>query len=102
MREKYRTLSLMAVVFKVMAWISLIAGLIGSIAFLMQFSLLSQQLGTALPAIAGFTFFVVFVVYTLLSFGSLYAISEGIYLLFDIEKETRNTKDKVSEIRPAA
>lgn len=92
----------MAVVYKIMAWVSLVFGLIASITFLVQFSLLSQQLGTAVPAFAGFSVFIVLLAYTLVGFGTLYALAEGIYLLLNIEQQTRATQDKVREIRPAA
>jgi len=101
-KEKYRILRTMAVVYKIMAWVSLVFGLIGSITFLIQFSLLSQQLGTAVPAVAGTSLFVMFLVYTLVAFGTLYALSEGIRLLFDIERQTRATPEQTREIRRAA
>ena len=102
MKEKYRILRTMAFVYKIMAWVTLVFGLVGSITFLVQFSLLGQQLGTAVPAVAGFTLFSLLLVYTLVAFGTLYALAEGIYILFDIEQQTRTTQDKVREIRPAA
>lgn len=94
----------MAVVFKVMAWVSLVFGIIGSVTFLIQFSLLSQQLGTAVPAVAGFSLFLVLIAYTLLAFGTFYALAEGIHLLFDIERQTRVSvpADQGRQIRPAA
>ena len=102
MKEKFRILKTMAVVYKIMAWVTLVFGLIASVTFLVQFSLLSQQLGTAVPAFAGFSLFVVFMAYTLLGFGTLYALAEGIHLLLSIEQQTKTTQDKVREIRPAA
>lgn len=102
MKEKYRILRTMAVVYKIMAWVTLIFGLIGSITFLIQFSLLSQQLGTAVPAVAGTSLFVMLLVYTLVAFGTLYALAEGIRLLFDIERQTREAPEQTREIRRAA
>ena len=104
MKEKYRILRTMAVVFKIMAWVSLVFGIIGSVTFLIQFSLLSQQLGTAVPAAAGFSLFLVLMAYTLVAFGTFYAMAEGISLLFDIERQTRPTAaaDQGRQIRPAA
>lgn len=102
MKEKYRILRTMAVVFKVMAWVSLVFGLIGSITFLIQFSLLSQQLGTAVPAVAGFSLFIVLLAYTLVSFGAFYALAESINLLFDIERQTRAIPEQTRQMRPAA
>ena len=102
MKEKYRILRTMAVVFKVMGWVSLVLGIIGSVTFLIQFSLLSQQLGTAVPAVAGFTLFLVLIAYTLVSFGAFYALAEGINLLFDIERQTRAIPEQGRQIRPAA
>lgn len=102
MKEKYRILRTMAVVYKILAWVSLVFGLIGSITFLIQFSLVSQQLGTAVPAFAGFTLFAVFLGYTLIAFGTFYALAEGINMLFDIERQTRDTETKTTRLRPAA
>jgi len=101
-KEKYRILRTMAVVFKIMAWVTLVSGVIGSVTVLIQFSLLSQQLGTAVPAGAGVSLFILLLAYTLLGFGTLYAFAEGINLLFDIERQTRATPEQAREIRPAA
>ncbi len=102
MKGKYRILRTMAVVFKFMAWISLILGMIASVTFMIQFSLMSQQLGTPVPAVAGFSLFVIFVAYAFLVFGSLLALSEMIQLLFDIERQTRVTDEKVVGMKRAA
>lgn len=101
-KRKYRVLRVMMVVFKLVAWLSLIVSLIASVTFLIQFSLMSQQLGTSVPAFAGFTLFIAFVANGFFVFGSLLAISELIRLVFDIEKQTRATRDKVTEVRQAA
>ncbi len=102
MNSKYRILRTMAVVFKVMAWVSLVLGMIASVTFMIQFSLMSQQLGTNMPAFAGFSIFVIFVAYALLAFGSLFALSEMIRLLFDIERQTRAGDEKVVGMKRAA
>lgn len=79
----------MATVYKVLAWISLVVGVIFSIIALVTSSLISQQLGTAAPAGGGFIVFVIILLATLLNFGTLYALSQGIMLLFDIDNNTR-------------
>jgi len=102
MRDKYRLLRVMAVIFKIMAWVALVAGVAVSIFALVASSLIAQQLGTAGAAGGGFIAFLAILIYSLITFGSLYALSEGIYLLFDIEEETRTTREQMREIKKAA
>jgi hypothetical protein len=104
LKQKYRILRTMATVFKVLAWLALIAGIIGSVTFWIQFSLLSEQIGTAVPAVAGFVVFAILFIYSLVSFGALYALAETINLLFDIERQTRAIGNQGQDqgLRPAA
>ncbi len=102
MREKYRILAVMAVVYKVLAWVTLILGVITGIFALVAGSLISQQIGAAGAAGGGFAAFVLITVYSLISFGTLYGLAEGIRLLFDIEREVRIAKDQVYEMKRAA
>ncbi len=102
MAEKYRMLRIMAVVYKVLAWVSLVIGIGLSIAALAAGSVIAQQLGTAGAAGGGFLAFIGILIYTLVTFGSLYALSEGIGLLFDIEHQTETTKDEMRDIKKAA
>lgn len=101
MTKKYRLLKTMAVVYKVMAWVSLVFGMSLSIFALVASSLVSQQLGTAAPAGGGFVAFTVLILYTLISFGSFYAMGEVINLLFDIDEQTRGARERET-MRPAA
>ncbi len=102
MAEKYRILRTMAVVYKVLAWVSLVIGIGMSIAALAAGSVIAQQLGAAGAAGGGFLAFVGILIYSLVTFGSLYALSEGISLLFDIEYQTETTKDEMRDIKKAA
>ena len=102
MAEKYRLLRVMAVIFKILAWVSLVVGVAVSIFALVASSLIAQQLGTAGAAGGGFIVFLGVLIYSLITFGSLYALSEGIYLLFDIEQQARITKEQMREIKKAA
>jgi vacuolar-type H+-ATPase subunit I/STV1 len=102
MKEKYRLLRVMAVIYKILAWVSLVVGVIVSIFALAASSLIAQQLGAAGAAGGGFILFLGIVVYSLISFGSLYALGEGIDLLFDIEQQTRKTEEKMAETKKAA
>ncbi len=102
MRDKYRLLRVMAVVFKVLAWVGLVMGVAFSIFALVASSLIAQQLGAAGAAGGGFIAFIGILIYSLITFGALYALSEGIYLLFDIEQQTRTTKEQMRDIRKAA
>lgn len=102
MTEKYRILRTMAVIYKILAWVSLAAGVAFGVFALVASSLISQQLETAGAAGGGFLAFIAIIVYSLISFGSLYALSEGIYLLFDINEETKMTRERMGEIKKAA
>lgn len=102
MKEKYRVLRIMATVYKVLAWIALVAGVAISILILVAGSLISQQLGTAGAAGGSFVAFLVTLIYALFSFATLYALGEAINLLFDIERQTNTTQEQVRDIRKAA
>lgn len=97
---QYRVLRVMAGVYKVLAWISLVVGVVFSLVALIASSLISQQFGTAAPAGGGFIVFLVGLLYTLFTFGTLLAIGEGIDLLFDIRNNTQRAVEQ--QIRPAA
>ncbi len=103
MRERYRLLRVMAVVYKILAWVSIAVGVFtNTIIAIGLGGLIAPQLGAGLGVAAGFGTFVLLAVYSLIAFGTLYGLSEAIYLLFDIEEHTRSTEEKVTGMRPAA
>ena len=78
--KEYKALPIAVLILKVFAWISLIAGVIGGISgIIMMFTAL----------IDGLRLFAVSFLYGGLSFLYLYAISEIIQLLMNLERNTR-------------
>jgi len=101
--EHYGLLKVMAVVYKILAWVSIaVAVFTNTLLSVGIGSLLTPQLGAGVGFAAGFGAWILLGVYALIVFGTLYGLSEGIYLLFDIEEETRKTEEKVTDMKPAA
>lgn len=95
MDRRFTALRIIGTVFKILAWISLIFGLLGAIGMLIlgitlsgQQALLGLDVGGTM---AGIAMFVVLVVISMFSFLSLYAIGESVYLFLSIEENTRRT-----------
>ena len=95
MDRRFTALRVIGTVFKILAWISLILGLVTAVGILVlgftvsgQSGLLGIDLGGSL---AGVAMFVVFVIIAVFGFLSLYAIGESVYLFLSIEENTRRT-----------
>ena len=95
MDRRFTALRVIGTVFKILAWISLILGLITAVGMLIigftltgESGLLGFDLGGSL---AGVAMFVVFVIVAVFGFLSLYAIGEAVYLFLAIEENTRRT-----------
>jgi uncharacterized protein YacL len=93
MERRFTALRIIATVFKVLAWITLLAGILGAILALVagfvmqgQEGLLGLDIAGPLAAIA--TFIVVLVV-AIFNFLMLYAVGEAIYMFLAIEENTR-------------
>lgn len=95
MDKRFTALRIIGTVFKILAWISLIFGLLGAIGMLvLGFTLSRQQvlLGLDLGGpMAGIAMFIVVLVISIFGFLSLYAIGESVYLFLSIEENTRRT-----------
>ncbi len=95
MDRRFTALRVIGTVFKVLAWISLIFGLLGAIGMLiLGFALSGEQgpLGLDLGGpLAGIAMFVVALIIAAVSFLALYAVGESVYLLLDLEENTRRT-----------
>ena len=103
MRERYGLLRVMAVVFKVVAWVSIaVAVFVNTMLAVGLGILVTPQAGAIFGFFAGFSAWILMAAYALVLFGTLYALSEAIYLLFDIRAEVRSTEEKVRHNRPAA
>jgi len=95
MDRRFTALRVIGTVFKILAWISLILGVIAAIGMLIlgftlseQSGLLGLELGSSL---AGIAMFVVLLIITVFGFLVLYAIGESVYLFLSVEESTRRT-----------
>ncbi len=95
MDRRFTALRVIGTVFKVLAWISLILGLLGAIgALIVGFTLSGSQglLGLDLGGpLAGIAVFIVSLIIAVFSFLCLYAVGESVYLALAIEENTRHT-----------
>jgi len=103
MEKKYRVLRIVASIFEILAWIVLVLGLLGAILFVVgtvaaglgrlgariPLRLYYQYMG--MPAVSGLVGAIVMGLGSILYFLFLYATGELIYLLLDIEQNTRET-----------
>jgi hypothetical protein len=95
MESRFTALRVIGVVFKILAWLALILGLLGAIGALFagftlsnQPGLLSLSLGGPL---AGIAMFIVVLIVAIVNFMLFYAIGESIYLFLSIEENSRRT-----------
>lgn len=103
MREQYRLLRFMAVVLKVLAWLAIaVAVFVNTLLAVGLALVVAPQAGAFLGFVAGLSAWILLAAYALVIFGTLYTISESVYLLFDVNAEVHSTEDKVRQIRPAA
>jgi hypothetical protein len=89
--DKFRVLRVLALIFKVVAWLTLISGIIGFFIFLAMGSLTGK--GPVFGAAWAFGS----LVYGIVLFISLYAWAEIIYVLLSIENSARTVARKLSE-----
>jgi len=91
MATKYRFLRKAATIFKIIGWIVLVVGVIGSI-------VLGIVMGTQVPMFGGFgVIYAVFgIVYSVIGWISLLAFAEILYLLIDVEQNTRETAEHLA------
>jgi hypothetical protein len=95
MEKKFTALRVIGTIFKVLAWISLIFGLLGGVGGLIvgitagsQEGLLGLGLDLGGP-LAGIAMFIVTLIVAIIYFLMLYAIGESIYLFLAMEENTR-------------
>lgn len=95
MESRFTALRVIGIVFKIIAWIALIVGLLGAIgALFVGFTLSSQEgpLGLQLGGpLTGIALFVVALIIAIFNFMLYYAVGETIYLALSIEENTRRT-----------
>jgi O-antigen/teichoic acid export membrane protein len=95
MQRKFRVLRVVGSLFKILAWLSLILGLLLAI-----FLLISPFIGLALPdpyegiagpIVSGIVGFIAVGLMSVFYFLTLYATGQGIHLFLAIEENTRET-----------
>ncbi len=91
MREKFRVLRALAIVFKIIAWAALASGVIAFFVFLAMGTFIGRGV---ISGVAGAFFGLV---YGIIIFISLYAWAEIIYVLLSIEDSASTVAQKLSE-----
>lgn len=85
---KYRALRVLATVYKVLAWVTLVVGSLISLSLLFSSSVVSSGLGVPVSLGAGIIAALVAIGFTLIQFVLFLGFGELISLIFDIEANT--------------
>jgi L-asparagine transporter-like permease len=101
MQKKYGFLPFAAKVLKVVAWIFLVIGVIGSIFYGIATGSAANGLANGLASglaggIAGFFIAVIGIIFSFLAWVFLLTARELLYLLMDVEENTRNTAERIT------
>lgn len=111
MQKRFRALRVIGTIFKVLAWIELILGILGAVGVLIFGALSGMQLGGAFGqrggalqglaagGLGGLGSAIVILLLTLLYFLALYATGETIYLALAVEENTREAALLLREMR---
>jgi len=98
MQKKYSFLPFAAKVLRVVAWIVLVGGVIGSIVYgIFTGSAANGAVGGLASGIAGFFVAVVGVIFSFLAWVFLLTTRELLYLFMDVEENTRNTAERITK-----
>ena len=98
MQKKYGFLSFAARVLRVVAWIVLVVGVIASIGLgISTAGSANEVAGGLVGAVAGVFMAVVGVIVSFLAWVFLLTARELLYLLMDVEENTRNTAERVTK-----
>lgn len=109
MEKKFKILRFIGTVWKILAWIELVVGVLASIGLLLtgilggsfdmmrQFGQQPGGMGWAFGAVGGVIGFIVAIILTVIYFLALYAIGELIYLMLAIEENTRRSAQWIQE-----
>jgi uncharacterized membrane protein len=98
MQNKYGFLSFAAKVLRVVAWIVLVVGVIGSIGYgIMTGSATNGGIGGLAGGLAGLFIAVVGVILSFLGWVFLLTTRELLYLFMDVEENTRNTAERIAK-----
>jgi uncharacterized membrane protein len=97
MQKKYGFLSFAAKVLRIVAWIFLVIGVIGSIFYgIVTGSAANGVAGGLAGGIAGFFIAVIGIIFSFLAWVFLLTARELLYLLMDVEENTRNTAERIT------
>lgn len=95
--QKYRFLPFAAKVLRVVAWIVLVGGIIGSIGYgILTGSAANGGVGGLVGGLAGFFIAVVGIIFSFLAWVFLLTTRELLYLFMDVEENTRNTAERIA------
>jgi len=97
MQKKYSFLPFAANVLRVVAWIVLVAGVIGSIVYgIITGSAENGAVGGVAAVVAGVFFVFGGIILSFLTWVFLLAARELLYLFMDVEENTRNTAESIT------
>jgi len=100
MEKKYRFLPFAAKVLRIVGWIILVVGVIGSIGYgIMTSRAAGGAIGGVAGGVAGFLIAAVGIIVSFLTWVFSLASSELIYLFMDVEENTRNTAEGIAIIK---
>ncbi len=99
MEKRFRILRIVATLYKILAWVVLVTGILSAVGTLIAGiaggALIPQQYSRALPAVSGMLWgimgFLVALLLSALYFVGLYALGEVLCLFLAIEENTRET-----------
>ena len=99
MERKFRVLRFVASLYKAIAWIVLVLGIVGALGTIVVFAVgggaISQDLGVFEGVLTGIVGGVLaglaMLVFAVIQFIMLYAVGEGIFLFLALEQNTRET-----------
>jgi uncharacterized membrane protein len=98
MQKRYSFLSFAARVLRVVAWIVLIVGVIASIVLgISTASSANEIAGGLVGAVSGVFIAIIGVIFSFLAWVFLLTTRELLYLLMDVEENTRNTAERVTK-----
>jgi hypothetical protein len=93
MQKKYGFLPFAAKVLRIVAWIVLVVGVIGSIVL----GIGNGAAGGLAGGILGFIIAVAGIIFSFLAWLFLLTARELLYLLMDVEENTRNTAERITK-----
>ena len=99
MQKKYGFLSFAAKVLRIVAWIFLVIGVIGSIIYGIATGSAANGVAGGLGGgiIFGFFIAVIGIIFSFLAWVLLLTARELLYLLMDVEENTRNTAERIAK-----